>query len=127
MSATGSAHPIDPVGMSERMRGSRSTAIDRVPLVIAYRSLAINTACLVGQRIERGRNGDYGTDDHQSRRQPTGADVQRYDCADDYRLHSESRSHHQCMKIRANHRMLQHLASPGSQSLVTNGASSEGL
>lgn len=87
--------------MPERMCGSRNTAIDWVPLVTVYRSLAINTECLVGQRIERSRNGDYGTADHQSRRQPTGADVQRYDCADDYRLGSESRSHHQSMKIRA--------------------------
>ena len=74
MSATGTAHPTDPVGISERMCGSRNTAIDRVPLVTAYRSLAINTACLVGQRIERSRNSDYGTADHQSHRQPTGAD-----------------------------------------------------
>lgn len=101
MSATGTAHPTDPVGMPERMCGSRNTAIDWVPLVTVYRSLAINTECLVGQRIERSRNGDYGTADRQSRRQPTGADVQRYDCADDYRLGSESRSHHQSMKIRA--------------------------
>ena len=36
--------------MSERMGGSRNTAFNRVPLVTAYRSLAINTACLVGQQ-----------------------------------------------------------------------------
>lgn len=94
MWATGTAHPTDPLGMSERMCGSRNTAIDRVPLVTAYRSLAINTACLVGQRIERSRNGHYGTADHPIRRQPTGADVQRHDCVDDYLLRSESRSHH---------------------------------